>query len=758
MDPNHSARRAIARPAAVLLAVAMLLVPALSANAVTTAGWASWEPLDGSAGAYSTTMQLPATGFPAAAMSSDSRSGSVGVQTGASIWLGASTPPGEVFGSSRDQPYLNLRPRVDNASSPSTTTYTFEHPAPPGSWALVMGDIDADRAVVTARGPDGQLLTGAELGWQGGFNYCIGAGTPSCTGDEDDIATWDPDTGEVLGNLAGVDTSGASGWFRPTAPISSLTISFFHRNGFPVYQTWFASLARDITGTVTHDEDGPLADAELTLFDVDGRVVATTTSGADGSYAFEGIAATAGYTVEVRPPGAPAGEPGYVVAGPATLPADLLTTDATAVDFVVRDIVPAAVSGFVTTPGGEPVPGAVVTLTGTDDVERTATSDSTGAYVIDAVPVGEHTFSVVPPAGYGVVSVPDPIDVPAGSEEPIVDQDVVLQPAASVSGTVTAGAQPVPGATVTITGPGGSSVLTGADGSYSFEMLPPGEYEVTVVVPEGYSPDGPITQEVTVGATDVADVDFALQRPGAVGGAITDGDGNPVAGVTITLTGPGGEATTTTDAAGNYLFDEVPSGEYTATIVVPEGFEAELTSWTVTITNAGEQRLDLDFALLAVPVEVPVSGTVTDAGGEGVPGVEIVVTDAAGVEVATAITTPDGSWDVVLPPGTGYVSTITVPEGYEIEGGASLTFDVGADPVTGLDFVVALVDEEPPASPAPTDPPSSVAPAPTGPGGALPDTGAEPGAKLILAGSLLGCGLLTVAMVRSRARKESQRH
>lgn len=750
-----------------LLAVLLLLTPALTARAETTAGWASWDPLDGSAGSFSTTMQLPAVGFPSATVSSDSRGGQVGVQSGRSAWLSAATPPGEIFGSSRDQPYLNLRPRVDNATSPSTTTYTFEQPAPPGSWAFVLGDIDADRAVVIARGPDGELLTGAELGWQGGFNYCVAAGSPSCTGDADDIASWDPVSGEVAGNEAGVDTSGAAGWFMPTVPISSLTIYFFQRSGFPVYQTWFASLARDISGTVTHADDGPLAGATLTLTDAEGMVVATTTSSADGSYRFDGIAATSGYTVEVRAPGAPPGEPGYIVEGPARLPADLSVTDAVDVDFLVRDIVPVAVSGHVTTTDGEPVPGAVVTLTGTDGGVLTAVSDSSGAYVFDEVPVGEHTFTVEPPAGYSEVSVPDPIEIPAGSEEPFVDQDVVLQQAVSLSGSVTAGDQPVPGTSVTISGPGGTmtTTLTGADGGYTFDMLPPGDYEVSMEVPFGYTADGPTRQAVSIDDADITDVDFTIQRPGAIGGAITDQDGDPIAGVTVTLTSADGEVTATTDAAGIYLFDGTPSGDYTVEITVPDGYEAAITTQTATITTAGEQRLGLDFALVAEVVEIPVQGTVTDDDGQGIEGVELVITDASGEPVATATTGPDGGWDALLPPGAGYVSTVTVPADYEVDGSESLTFDVVADPVTGLDFVLSATDPAPSPtptepSPAPTDPPSpgpTAVDPPARPGGAMPDTGAEPATALLLAGSLLGCGLLAITLVRARARKQLDR-
>ncbi|WP_454852722.1 hypothetical protein [Promicromonospora soli] len=235
--------------AAVLVAIAAV-VPAISTSAETRPGWADWDPLTGSAGDWSTTMRLPAAGFPAATVTSDSRGG-VGVISGASSWLSAATPPGELYGSSRGQQYLNLRPQADRPTSPSTTTYSFERPTPAGGWAFVLGDIDADRAIVAARGADGRLLTGAELGWQGGFNYCAVDGAPSCTGDPDDAPAWNPATREVTGNVRAADTSGAAGWFRPTTPITTLTIEFYQRSGFPVYQTWFASLARDIAGTVS---------------------------------------------------------------------------------------------------------------------------------------------------------------------------------------------------------------------------------------------------------------------------------------------------------------------------------------------------------------------------------------------------------------------------------------------------------------------------------------------------------------------------
>lgn len=743
-----------ARLLALTIAVTMSLVAlAVPATAATTAGWASWDALGGSAGDYTTTMQLPAGGFPAASVTTDSRSGQVGVQTGASTWLSAATPPGEIFGSSRDLPYLNLRPAADNPGAPSTTTYTFDRPAPPGSWAFVLGDIDADRAIVTARGPDGELLTATEMGWQGGFNYCTPTGSPSCSGDEDDVATWDPGTGELIGNDAGVDTSGSSGWFMPTVPVASLTIEFFQRNGLPVYQTWFASLARDITGTVEHADDGPLAGATLTLTDTDGVVLATTTSDDDGSYAFTGFAATDGYTVEVIPPEAPAGSTGYIVEGPQRLPADLSETDAVA-DFLVRDIVPVSVSGRVTTDDGEPVAGATVTLVDPDGAERSAVSDSTGFYVLDGVPVGDYTFEVEPPPGYGVVSVPEPLTVPVDTEDPITDQDVVLQQAPSISGTVTAGGEPVPGAVVTITGPGGTtSTITGADGGYQFDALPPGEHTVTVEVPERYVADGPTEQTVTVETEDLVDVDFALERLGSIGGVVVDGDGEPVPGVTVVVSGPGGDVTVVTDDAGRYLFRDLGTGDYVIELEVPDGYEAETTQRTTSITAAGENLLEEDFLVLALPVPpVEVGGTVTTTDGDAVDGVVVTILDADGAVVATATTGSDGSWSTTVPPGA-YVAEVAAPPGYEVEGDARLAFETGEAAALELDFVLRLVEE--PTTPGVTPPPSQD-PAPgAGPDEPMPSTGTDPAPAAALAGLLLLGGVALVAAARAGAARRS---
>ncbi|MDR2999328.1 MAG: carboxypeptidase regulatory-like domain-containing protein [Microbacterium sp.] len=585
-----------------LLAAAAVLTTTMTASAATAGAWSQWAPMAGVSGAYTGAVSIASTPQLDATFTSTSRSGSVGVISGASTWLSEGTPVGAVYGSSRDQQYLNLRPKADNATSPSITTYTFAQSTPPSGWAFTLGDIDADAVRIHAIGPDGGTLTAAQLGFQNGFNYCAPgvAGKPSCTGDAADIPTWDAATSTLTGNAAAQDTSGAAAWFQPTASISSMTFTFTRRSGFPVYQTWFSAITRGVTGTVQDTTAGaPVAGVAVRLIDVNGVVIGETTTGADGAYDFPAAVATAGYTVEIDPP---AGK----ISDESSRAVDLTDADGVA-DFSVRDIVPVAVSGTVRDAGGEPIAGAIITL----DDGTTVRTRADGSYLIDDVPVGPHTLTVTAPDGYTVITSPPPFTVPEGTETPITDQDFVLQAQPTLSGAVTAAGTGVGGVVVTAEGPGGSlSTVTAADGTYSFPGLDAGSYTVRVEAPEGYIVSGVASRAETVASDDITDVDFALARLGEVAGTVTTTDAAPQPGTTLRITGPQGTRTTTTDAGGAYGLGDLPPGEYAIEIVLPDGFaSASPTSRTITITDAGELVEGQDFVL--TPVEVTPTPTPT---------------------------------------------------------------------------------------------------------------------------------------------------
>lgn len=592
-----------------------VLAGAIPAAAATTATWASWQPLSGAAGAFTTSVQVAAQPAVTATVTSDSRGGQVGVISGASTWLSEGTPVGAKYGSSQGQQYLNLRPKADNATSPSTTTYSFDAPTPAHGWTFVLGDIDADAVRIHAVAADGHVLDAAELGFRGGFNYCAPgvAGKPSCTGDAADVPAWDAATLTLLGNPAAADTSGAAAWFEPSTPIRSLTFFFTRRAGFPVYQTWFASLARDITGTVTDAVAGPLDGVELTLTDANGAVVATTTTASGGTYAFPGVVATDGYTVRVTPPD------GKIAEGSSTRDVDVTEQDGVA-DFTVRDIVPVSVEGRVTDVDGNPIAGVTVTIDG-----RTTTTGADGRYLIDEVPVGEHTAMITTPDGYTIVTSAPPFTVPEDSETPITGVDFIVAENPSLSGAVRSNGAGVAGVTVTASSPGGSvaTAVTDANGQYAFPRLPAGDYTVGIEVPGGYTASGPVSREENVAEGDVVDVDFELARLGAIDGVVRTDDGTPMPGVAINVEGPDGAQQLTTDADGAYGLGTLPPGTYTITVAPAEGTTVVgAATRTVVITAAGEVVIDQDFTLAAIvvtPTPTPTPTVPAGMGGAALP-------------------------------------------------------------------------------------------------------------------------------------------
>jgi LPXTG-motif cell wall-anchored protein len=624
--------------AGVIVLVAAL-VGALPAAAATTTAWAAWQPLTGTGGAYTTTVQVAAQPALTATMTSDSRAGQVGVISGASTWLSQGTPVGEKYGSSINQQYLNLRPKADSPTSPSTTTYSFATPTPASGWAFVLGDIDADSVRVEAIGVDGQTLTAEEIGFNGGFNYCAPgvAGKPSCSGDAADVPAWDATTQTLTGNATASDTSGSAAWFEPSVPITSLTFFFTQRSGFPIYQTWFASIARDITGTVADQAEGPLPGATLTLTDANGTVVGTTTTDADGTYSFPGFIATDGYTVTVTVPD------GKIVVGPTTQAVDLTTEDGRAA-FEVRDAEPVGVtvSGRVVDDEDTGVPGAIVTIDGVDP----ATTDADGGFLIEGVPAGPHAVEVTPPPGFSATE-PTEIVVPEDSEEPIVLEDLVVVENPDLSGTVRVDGTDVAGVTITASdGVDTVTAVTDEDGAYTFPRLPAGEYEITMTTPDGYVASGPATRTENLTTTDLGNVDFELARLGSISGEVRTDDGAPVAGVIITVESDEVSHELTTDADGGYVIADLPPDSYDLTITAPEGRTIiGPTTVTFVITAAGESFVGQNFTISAAavtPTDPPTQNPTDpasppDTGGGQLPatglGSETFIWAAAGAAV-----------------------------------------------------------------------------------------------------------------------------
>ncbi|OIH93670.1 hypothetical protein BIU90_08415 [Curtobacterium sp. MCBA15_001] len=750
------------------LGVGLALAGATGASAIPTGHWGDFT-VSGTGKAYTGTMSMP--GFPVTTFRSNASQATV--ISGASTWQSAATGPGQRYGTSKGNTYINQRPNANNAGSPSVTTYTFDGPTPAGSWSFVLGDIDADQATISATVQGGAPATADQLGFQSSYNSCSAAvaGGWSCTPDPDgmtgrDVPTWSPGDlqGTLTGNAAAADTAGATAWFTPTVALESLTISYQWRSGFPVYQTWFASRTAAIAGTATLDGT-PIPGSTVTVTAPRGTVYTTTTA-ADGTYAFPDLPVIGGYQVAITPPSGANGDatrtgvPLLVNGAPSDQTVDFAFTAPQGSTSVI---------GTVTDETGAPVADVPVVITdpaspGAPPLETS--TNSVGVYIASGLPP-ETDLQVAVDGG-----TPTPITTGAAGQEP-VQVAPIQAPADSVStvsGSVTLDGAPAADVVVELVDRSGTVVATAtttAAGAYAFSALP-GAYTVRSALPADGA-QGTATQAVDTTAGD-ASADFRFTTPSpavpevvAQPGTVTDADGAPAAGVTVvaTPTGPdsGDAVTTTTDADGAFTLDGLqPTTEYS--IVAGTGDTAS-EPVVLTTVDVGEAPTPLAVTLQAAPtVEQP--GTVIDAAGAPAADVEVVATptDPTTGTAVTTSTDADGAFDLVgLAPSTQYSivagsgATASAPQ-------VVTTAAVGATPAP-LTFALTAAVVSPSPTPGPTTGPTP-GPVPVAggdgdsPSGPLAFTGAELTPAAIAAGILvlLGGGLLTFRAARNRRRTE----
>ena len=263
------------------------------------------------------------------------------------------------------------------------------------------------------------------------------------------------------------------------------------------------------------------------------------------------------------------------------------------------------------------------------------------------------------------------------------------------------------------------TAVTDAEGKYSFVGLPLGEYTVSVVDPtsgplagtkptEAYTGRYKTTADVTIAEAtgSVIDVNFGFVKPASVGDkvwmdvnrdGIQDADEPAMPGVTVTLTRADGSAVTdasgnpvaavTTDANGQYKFENLLPGDYKVSFTNPAGYEA-------TVSDAGDDRgADSNGTEAAVSLTQGQDDVTVDYGlvGTGVIGDQLFVDvnqnggsapDAgdkplAGVKVTLTWTGPGGI--------TRTYETTTDAEGkYKFENLLPGEYKVSVDPETLL--------------------------------------------------------------------------
>jgi hypothetical protein len=192
---------------------------------------------------------------------------------------------------------------------------------------------------------------------------------------------------------------------------------------------------------------------------------------------------------------------------------------------------------------------------------------------------------------------------------------------------------------VTVTLSSGETAPTDASGGYIFANVPAGSYTVTI---SGYPSDatfsstsrGVVLSEA--GETVTANFDGEYIRTSSIAGTVA-ASGEPLAGVTVSISGAGSQSLTTTDAAGAYAFSGLRGGSYTVQI---SGFDAnkytfDSTSQAVTLAAGGSAVVNF-LGSEAESGEITANVTIDGAAAQGItvtlagPASDTEVTNSAG--------------------------------------------------------------------------------------------------------------------------------
>ncbi len=359
-----------------------------------------------------------------------------------------------------------------------------------------------------------------------------------------------------------------------------------------------------------------------------------------------------------------------------------------------------------------PVSGIKVTISGPDNYSNEVTSDASGKVSVKDLPVGSYTVTI-PTANNGYVTLDataatDTKDVTANQTTKYtfeLEKEAAPGPETgnlTIKVTDEKTGDPVPGAKVEITLPGGTTETktTDSNGEIKYTNVPTGSYKTEVVeVPDGYTVTTNTEETVTVVKNDTAKVEYKIdQEKGNLEVTITEkGTTTPVSGIKVTISGPDNYSNeVTTDASGKVSVKDLPVGSYTVTIPTANNGYVTLDATAATETKdvTANQTTKYTFELekeVATPSattpstdnkpgdNTPTEDTpsktqsgnltitvVDEKTGDPVPGAKVEITYPDG---NTTVKTTDANGEIDLsdvPVGKYTVNVKKVPDGYTV--------------------------------------------------------------------------------------------
>ena len=507
--------------------------------------------------------------------------------------------------------------------------------------------------------------------------------------------------------------------------------------------------------------DIDLSGVTVKLVDPSGNVVATTTTDADGNYSFTGLS-DGTYTVQVdktgpladteqtEDPSGQADSRSRAITFTRSDPDVINVNFGYAEDYTVSGTVYYDKDRSETLNNSEPgFDGITVKLLGEDgQVVATTTTKADGTYSFAKLPAGKYTVKVEPsdllkkleqtedPDGTkdntsGVVQVshdnPSVKNVNFGYATNYTIKGTIYRDA-DRSETLEDGEKLYQGVTVDLLDNAGhvvATTTTDAHGAYAFTNLEEGTYKVRVRkegpiadLVQTEDPDGtkdntsgditlelndPIKENVNFGYISNNSISGTVYRDDNRSNSLSGGEaGYPAQ--TVQLLDKDGSviATTTTDANGNYSFDNLPDGTYSVKVVKdgaltdleqtedPDGTK-DSASEPIVLSEDNPTKKNVNFGY--VP-DYFIKGTIYRDGNRSgaldtdeklYEGVTVNLVDADGNVVATTTTDANGNYSFdKLPAGTYSIKVVQdgTIAGLEQTGDPDATKDNASEPIT----------------------------------------------------------------------------
>ncbi len=324
--------------------------------------------------------------------------------------------------------------------------------------------------------------------------------------------------------------------------------------------------------------------------------------------------------------------------------------------------------------GGTPIAGVAVTVTGgPSGVTLNGTTDPNGVVNFASVPAGAAPYTVT--GTYGAATFQQTgITVATNTPTPVTLGVV----AGSVKVSVSSGVLPVPGATLTLTGPNGFSATGTSDGSGTFTFTNVGSgsgYAVTAT-------DGAATAQasaVTVNTGATTNVVLSLSV-GTIKVNVTDGSSNPLAGVPVTLTGPNSLVVIgTTNSSGVYSFPNIGSGG---------GYSVSASAGATTATASGQSVSTGATTSVNLTLSVgSIQATVTE-GGVPLPNAKVTVT---GPNAYSVTQTANAAGVSTFPVGSGSGYTVSAADGPATAQQTGVSVSAGSTTSVPLDIAAGSI-------------------------------------------------------------------